>query len=70
MKKLLKVQQMAALLGIHPHSLYRLCSNRRIPYLKIKGIGVRFDIDQIKTWIQESEIHVEDWEERVKDWQI
>lgn len=70
MEKLLNVKQMANLLGIHPHSLYRLCRDKKIPYFKIKGIGVRFDPDKIKNWIQEGEIHEEDWEERVRDWQI
>ncbi len=65
MNALLTIKEAAGLLKIHPHHLYRLIGKRAVPYLKIPGVGVRFDLDQIEKWIAENEVHVEDWS-RVK----
>lgn len=42
-KRWLKVEEAAALLGIHKVTLYKLCKAGRIPHAKIKGVGLRVD---------------------------
>jgi excisionase family DNA binding protein len=61
LKPLLKIKEAAQLLKVHPHHLYRLIGKKAVPYLKIPGVGIRFDLDQIEKWIAQNEVHVEDW---------
>lgn len=42
-RRWLKVSEAAEYIGLHPKSLYRSCSRRKIPYSKVPGIGVRID---------------------------
>ena len=48
----LKVGEVARLLAAHPQSVFRLVQSRRIPFYKIKGIGLRFDPNEIHKWIE------------------
>ena len=61
MNVLLTIKEAAGLLKIHPQHLYRLIGKRAVPYLKIPGVGIRFDLDQVEKWIAENEVQVEDW---------
>lgn len=61
MKALLTIKEASELLKIHPHHLYRLIGKRGVPYLKIPGVGVRFDPEEIERWIQEGKIEPTDW---------
>lgn len=46
-RRWLKVSEAAEYLGQHVQSIYRACSERKIPYSKIAGIGVRIDKRQL-----------------------
>ncbi len=48
---LLTVKQAAAVLGMAPSSLYRLCKGGTVPCYSVgaKGYGVRVDINEVKT---------------------
>ena len=48
--QLLPVKQAAAILGMAPTSLYRLCKSGRTPSYAVgaKGYGVRVDVDEVK----------------------
>lgn len=50
-KDLLTVKEVAELLQVSQGHIRNLCSKRRIPYLKINGVGVRFLRKEIKQWI-------------------
>jgi excisionase family DNA binding protein len=50
--QLLKVEQIAAWLSISKASLYRLVSEHRIPFFKVRGAGLRFDPNEIRRWIE------------------
>jgi len=39
----LKVKQAAEYLQLHEKSIYRACILKRIPYIKLPGIGIRID---------------------------
>ena len=42
-KRWLKVSEAGEYLGLHPKSVYRACCQRKIPFSKAHGIGVRID---------------------------
>jgi len=49
---LMKIRDAAAVLKIHPGSLYRLCARRGIIFYRIPGVGLRFrpsDLDRFIT---------------------
>jgi excisionase family DNA binding protein len=50
MEKLLKIKDVAEVLGINPHSVYRLIYQREIPFVKL-GRNIRFKESQISSWI-------------------
>jgi len=42
-RRWLKVSEAGEYLGLHPKSIYRSCSQRKIPFSRAPGIGVRID---------------------------
>ncbi len=42
-RRWLKVSEAGEYLGLHPKSVYRSCSLRKIPCCRVPGIGVRID---------------------------
>lgn len=42
-RRWLKVSEAGEYLGLHPKSVYRSCSQRKIPFSRVPGIGVRID---------------------------
>ena len=42
-RRWLKVSEAGEYLGLHPKSVYRSCSQRKIPFSRAPGIGVRID---------------------------
>jgi len=59
MRSLLTVDEVAKLLHIHPTSLRRLVSKRKIPFIKRDGIGVKFNIEKLEAWVREGEVEPE-----------
>lgn len=51
MDGLLKVGDVAALLGVHRQSVYKLAESGKIPHYKVRGAGLRFDPAEIRRWI-------------------
>ena len=50
MNKYLTVEELSQILQLSPKTIYQYTSNHTLPYVKI-GSSVRFDIDDIKVWI-------------------
>jgi excisionase family DNA binding protein len=42
-RRWLKVTEAGEYLGMHPKSVYRSCGQRKIPFSRAPGIGVRID---------------------------
>jgi excisionase family DNA binding protein len=42
-RRWLRISEAGEYLGLHPKSVYRACSERRIPFSKVPGIGIRID---------------------------
>lgn len=53
MEKLLTVKEAAEFLSIHPKNVYRLISERRIPFIWKPGIGYRLKESDLMKWLQE-----------------
>lgn len=53
--QLLRVHDVAEVLGVGDRYVYRLVSERRIPYIKC-GHYVRFDPDEIRSWLDDARI--------------
>jgi len=56
MRTLLNVDEAAKFLNIHPVSLRRLVSKKKIPFIKRLGIGVKFDPDKLESWVRAGEV--------------
>ena len=52
MKPLLTVKDVAKLLRCSTYQVYRLTSKKRIPYLKVAGGAIRFNPDEMDTWLE------------------
>jgi excisionase family DNA binding protein len=53
MEKLLTVKEAAKFLSANPKNLYRLISQRRIPFIRKSGIGYRIRESDLMRWLQE-----------------
>lgn len=51
--RLLKVRELARLCGLHQNTLYALCKGGDIPYVRRRGLGIRFRPQEIETWLEE-----------------
>ncbi len=52
---LLTIQQAAQVTGLSPHTIYKMVSQRRIPYVKLGG-ALRFNPDQLDQWIKQNTV--------------
>lgn len=62
---ILTVVQVAQLLQIHIKTVYRLISERRIPFLRKPGIGYRFIRTDLMLWLQEGYERPDGWKNRL-----
>ena len=53
--RLLDIEAVASWLGISPHTLYKMVSQRRIPYVKV-GSRVKFDPFKLEDWIKQQTV--------------
>jgi len=58
MQQLISIPETAKMLGISVSTIYRLTSQRRIPFIKI-GARVVFQPDKIQAWLENRAIKVE-----------
>jgi excisionase family DNA binding protein len=49
--RLLKVPEVATMLGVHPMTVRRLARERAIRYYKIPGVGLRFKMEDVQAYI-------------------
>jgi excisionase family DNA binding protein len=57
-RSLLDTEAVAAALCVTPRHIQRLVSERRIPHIKV-GRFVRFDPDELKSWLETHKVAVE-----------
>jgi len=51
-RRWLKVSEAGEYLGMHPKSIYRSCSQRKIPFSRAPGIGVRIDKQELDAFLE------------------
>lgn len=56
-KRWLKVSEVGEYLGLHPKSVYRACWQRKIPFSKASGIGIRIDKQEIDALLEREGIN-------------
>lgn len=54
-KRWLRVKELAVYLGSSPSNIYNLVHKGLLPFSKIKGIGIRFDLVKINAILEENE---------------
>ena len=52
---LLTIQQVAKQTGLSIHTVYKMVSQRRIPYVKLGG-ALRFDPNKLDQWIKQNTV--------------
>jgi excisionase family DNA binding protein len=52
----LTVAEVAKRLSIHPISVYRLCSRRKLPHAKAAGVGIRINHRDLEKFMESSMI--------------
>ena len=65
MEKLLTVKQAADLLSTSAKNLYRLISERKIPFIRRPGIGYRFKHSHLEHWLQEGYEPPSGWKDSI-----
>lgn len=58
MSKLLTVKDVSAFLGVHPNTIYKLAEKGGIPFIKIKGVGIRFRKEDIEAWLNQDSLKI------------
>ena len=58
MDKLLTVCQAAEYLQLHPNTIYKLVKRDEIPFIRIKGLGIRFRKDEIDEWLKQGSLKI------------
>ena len=53
MSQLITIEQPAQQTGLSVHTLRKMCSQRRIPHVKLGG-AVRFDPGELDKWIKQN----------------
>ena len=52
MQRLLSIKEAANYMGLSPHTLYTMVSQRRIPYVKV-GRLTKFDVGLLDAWLKQ-----------------
>ena len=55
MQKLVGVCELAEILGVSTHLIYKMTSRKGLPYYKVGGRCL-FDLDRIEQWLKEHEV--------------
>ena len=53
--KLLTVKEVSAITGLAPDTIYKMVSQRRIPFVKL-GRLIKFEQEAIEAWIDEQSV--------------
>jgi len=50
--RLLTIQEVSKIIGVSKHTLYKMVSQRRIPYVKV-GRLTKFDVTLLDQWLKQ-----------------
>ena len=60
MKEFLTAKEVSKLFQIHLHTVYRMVCQKMIPFMRKRGVGLRFDREALEAWIKEGGIEPRD----------
>jgi excisionase family DNA binding protein len=66
-RRWLKVSETGEYLNLHPKSIYRACYQRKIPFSKAPGIGVRIDKRELDALLERQGISPEEFGKTLRD---
>jgi excisionase family DNA binding protein len=66
-RRWLKAVEAGEYLGLHQKSVYRACSERRIPFCKVAGIGVRIDKRELDLLLERNGMSPEGYGKSLKE---
>ena len=55
MHRLVSIKEAADYIGLYPHTIYTMVSQRRIPFVKM-GRLVKFDLELLDKWIKQQTV--------------
>jgi excisionase family DNA binding protein len=55
-RRWIKISEAAAMISIHPKSLYALIAKGEIPHSRRSGVGIRIHIDALDAYLREGEV--------------
>lgn len=58
MSRLLNVKNLSAFLSMHQNTLYKLVEKGEIPFIKRKGVGIRFRKEDIEVWLNQGSLKI------------
>ena len=56
MEQLLSVNEAASYLQLHPITIYKLVNKSAIPFIRKKGLGIRFRDKDLDEWLDQGSI--------------
>jgi len=54
MNSLLTVNEISEFLSLHPKTVYKLATQRKIPHVKRRGLGIRFRLEEVEEWLDKA----------------
>ncbi len=57
-ESLVTVKQLSSFLNLHPNTIYKLVEKGEIPFIKRKGVGVRFRKENIEVWLDQGSLKI------------
>lgn len=67
-RRWLKASEAGAYLGLHRKSIYRACRQRKIPFSKLPGVGMRIDKLKLDSLLEEQGTNARDFGKSLQDW--
>lgn len=55
---LLTVKELSSLLSLHPNTIYKLVEKGEIPFIKRKGVGIRFRKEEVEEWLNQGSLKI------------
>lgn len=65
--RLLKISEVAALLGLSVGTIYHLVSQRRLPCIRLSARCLRFSEDELGRWIEEKQARASRYRAPIED---
>ena len=59
MSNFLTVKELSSFLNLHPNTIYKMAEHQEIPFIKRKGVGIRFREKDIEAWLDKGSLKID-----------